>query len=141
MEWDSNNMPIFPRPSGDFVALAVPSGQIQETYVNPVIDVLSADPAAIFIGGWYYFVTSTNTERELTILKSRWLTDFRDAERSIAYSAPQEHSNVWAAELHMIRGELYIYFTQDKIGESHRNYVIKANDSNDPMGGWSAPTR
>lgn len=141
LEWDSNNMPIFPRPSGDSVALTVPSGQVQETYLNPVLDGLSADPAAIFIDGHYYFVTSTNTERELTILKSRWLTDFREAERSIAYSAPAEHSNVWAAELHMIRGELYIYFTQDKTGESHRNYVIKANDSKNPMGEWSAPTR
>lgn len=141
LEWDSSNMPIFPRPSGDSVALPVPSGQVQETYVNPVIDALSADPAAIFIGGFYYFVTSTNTERELTILKSRWLTDFREAERSIAYSAPAEHSNVWAAEMHMIRGELYTYFTQDKIGESHRNYVIKANDPNNPMDGWSAPIR
>lgn len=77
----------------------------------------------------------------MTILKSRWLTDFREAERSIAYSAPLEHSNVWAAEMHMIRDELYMYFTQDKIGESHRNYVIKANDPNDPMDEWSAPTR
>lgn len=141
LEWDSNNMPIFPRPSSDSVALPVPSGQIQETYLNPVLDGLSADPAAIFIDGWYYFVIPTNTERELTILKSRWLTDFRDAERSVAYSAPSEHGNVWAAELHMIRGELYIYFTQDKIGESHRNYVIKANDPNNPMGEWSAPIR
>lgn len=134
-------MPIFPRPSGDSVSLQVPSGQDQETYVNPIIDGLSADPSAIFIGGWYYFVTSTNTERELTILKSKWLTDFREAERSVAYTAPAEHGNVWAAEMHMIRGELYMYFTQDKTGESHRNYVIKADDPNDPMAGWSAPTR
>ncbi|KAJ6620840.1 Alpha-L-arabinofuranosidase B [Pseudolycoriella hygida] len=141
LDWDSNNMPIFPRPSGDSIALQVPSGQLQETYINPVLDGLSADPSAILIGGWYYFVVSTNTERELTILKSRWLTDFREAERSVAYSAPPEHSNVWAAEMHMIRGELYMYFTQDKTGESHRNYVIKANDPNNPMNGWSAPTR
>lgn len=141
LEWDSNNSPIFPRPSGDSVAMPMPAGQVQETYVNPILDGLSADPNAILIDGWYYFVTSTYSERELTILKSKWLTDFRDAERSIAYAARPEYGNVWAAEMHMIRGELYVYFTQDNIFESHRNYVIKANDPNNPMGEWSAPTR
>lgn len=141
LEWDGNNMPIFPRPSGDSIALPVPSGQVQETYVNPIMDGLSADPSAILIDGWYYFVVSTNGERELTILKSQWLTDFRGAESSVAYSAPTEHSNVWAAEMHMIRGELYMYFTQDKIGETHRNYVIKASDASNPMDKWSDPIR
>jgi len=43
--------------------------------------------------------------------------------------------------MHLVDGELYIYFTMSGNGKDHRMYVIKADDPNDPMGNWSDAIR
>ncbi|CAG7660388.1 unnamed protein product [Allacma fusca] len=141
IEWDQNNHPIFPRPSGDSRDLRVPSGQIQETYGNPVLDEISADPGVIRLGDFYYLAISTNLEHDLTLLKSPYLTNFRNAERRVVYTTGSDFENLWASEIHLIQGQLYIYFTMNRRGDSHRMYVIKADDPNNPLGGWSPATR
>jgi GH43 family beta-xylosidase len=139
--WDENDYPIFPRPSGDTRELQLPSGQIMETYEGTVLDTLSADPASILINGFYYLTLSTDTERQITVHKSSKLTDFRDAEKSVIYQTSAEYENAWASELHMVDGGLYLYFTQNRVGEEHRMYVMKAVDPTNPMGAWGLPTR
>ena len=53
--------------------------------------------------------------------------------------------DIWASELHLINNELYIYFTYRSCDnppeKDHYMYVMKADNSSDPMGNWSAPIR
>jgi GH43 family beta-xylosidase len=55
----------------------------------------------------------------------------------VAYYAPVGYQDLWASEMHLVNGELYIYFTMAGMGKDHRMYVIKADDPTDPMAGWS----
>jgi len=110
--------------------------QSQEMFTNPILDGNSADPAVIFINGFYYLTLSTDAEHSITIYKSARLTNFRDAETKVIYRAPQEYYDVWASELHLVDGELYLYFTQRTANEIHKMFAIKADDPNDPLRGW-----
>lgn len=116
------------------------SSNSQATFTNPILDGNSADPAVFKVGDFYYLTLSENRETELTIYKSRNLTNFRDAEKSVAYTAKNGQSNLWASEMHEVDGGLYIYFCMDGNGKDHRMYVVKA-ETNDPMGKWSDAMR
>jgi len=112
----------------------------QLTFTNPILDRNSADPSILRVGDSYYLTLSENTETELTIFKSPVLTSFRNAEKKIAYIAPPGYSELWASEMHLVDGELYIYFTM-RDGNDHRMYVIKAENASDPMGNWGEAIR
>jgi GH43 family beta-xylosidase len=118
------------------------SGQ-QLTFTNPIIETNSADPAVLKLGDYYYLTLSDNRETELTIYKSPVLTDFRNAERVIAHKCAPGFSDLWASEMHLVNGDLYIYFTMrgEITDNGHRMYVLKGNNSSDPMAGWSDPIR
>ena len=119
------------------IALGLAQGQ--KTFTNPILDGNSADPAVLFHNGYYYLTLSTNTEHEITIYKSPVLTNFRQAETKVIYRAPPEYYDVWASELHVVDGELYLYFTQRTQTKIHHMFAIKADDVNNPMGNWSYP--
>jgi len=110
-----------------------------QEFTNPILDRNSADPCIFKLGNYYYLTLSENRETELTIFKSPIMTDFRNAESIVAFTAPSGFSNLWASEMHAVNGELYIYFTMDNpaINRDHRMFVIKANNGSDPFGGWS----
>ncbi|CAG7832571.1 unnamed protein product, partial [Allacma fusca] len=93
------------------------------------------------MGDFYYLAISTNLEHDLTLLKSPYLTNFRNAERRVVYTTGSDFENLWASEIHLIQGQLYIYFTMNRRGDTHRMYVIRADDPNNPLGGWSPATR
>ncbi|CAG7824204.1 unnamed protein product [Allacma fusca] len=105
-------------------------------FTNPILDGNSADPAVIRLGEYYYMTLSEAGTTELTIYKSKILTDFRNAEKIVVYTTKNGQSNLWAPEMHLIDGHLYIYFCMDGNGKLHRNYVIQAI-SDDPFGEWS----
>lgn len=111
----------------------------QSTFKNPIFDGNSADPAVICIGNFYYLTLSENRETELTIFKSPNLTNFRNVEKKIAYKVPTNFTDLWASEMHLVNGELYIYFTMSETGIGHRMYAIQAEDPNNPMGNWGQP--
>lgn len=113
----------------------------QLTFSNPIFDRNSADPCVLRLGDYYYLTLSENRESELTIFKSPILTSFRNAEKRIAYKTPEGYSDLWASEMHLVDGELYIYFTMRTTEKNHRMYVIKAEDASEPMGIWSDAIR
>ena len=43
--------------------------------------------------------------------------------------------------MHMVNGDLYIYFCMNYYGEDHRMYAVKADDPTNPMGTWSDAVR
>ncbi|ODM95234.1 Extracellular exo-alpha-(1-_5)-L-arabinofuranosidase [Orchesella cincta] len=133
-------LPVF-----GFLCQALPQHNLtglhqQKFYTNPILDHAAADPCVIKHNGFYYMVY-TQGDR-IDILKSPILSSFRNAERKEAYRAPANRCALWAPEIHVIQGELFIYFTMDDCvaDANHRMYVIKA-DSNDPMGNWGSEVR
>lgn len=111
-----------------------------EVYRNPIIDGPSPDPYIYrHTDGFYYWAKSTGGAVE--VLKSRSLTNWRLAESREVYKAEWPLGNVWAPEIHYIRGNFYIYSSMDiyNMIENHRMYVIRAIDNKNPLGNYSEP--
>lgn len=123
------------------ITFAVGLSQAQKEFRNPILDELAPDPCVIKHEGMYYMVFTQGNRIE--ILKSPILSNFRDAQRREIYHTPANRANLWAPEIHYIRGELYIYFTMDDgvADANHRMYVIKCDDPHDPLGNWSSEVR
>lgn len=50
------------------------------------------------------------------------------------------YHDLWAPEIHLIRGNLYIYYTAitNRSGtDDHRMYVLRCNDARNPLGNWT----
>ena len=106
-----------------------------DTFTNPLLD-SGADPWVIQWQGNYYYMNTTGVN--LTIWKTRDITDLRHAEVRVVWtppvSGPFSHE-IWAPELHRLAGKWYIYFAADAgSNESHRIWVLE-NPANDPLEG------
>ena len=116
------------------VAAAV-AQQSANTFTNPLLP-SGADPWVIQDGDTYYYMNSTGAN--LTIWKTKDITDLRDAEKKVVWappaSGPYSHE-IWAPELHRFQGKWYIYFAADEgDNDSHRLWVLE-NASPDPLQG------
>ena len=110
-----------------------PSGQ--DTFHNPLLPT-GPDPWVTSHNGFYYYMNTTG--RNLTIWKTRDITDLAHAEKKIVWTPPAEgpySHDIWAPELHFLDGKWYIYFAADGGGNaSHRIYVLE-NKAEDPLDG------
>ncbi|KAK7622194.1 alpha-N-arab-like proteininofuranosidase [Phyllosticta citricarpa] len=89
------------------------------TYTNPVLNATGADPWVIRYNE-YYYMTYTTADN-ITLLRSRILTDWNNAERRLIFKPPkgQNYStNLWAPELHQIDDNWYVIFTADPRSDS-----------------------
>jgi GH43 family beta-xylosidase len=105
------------------------------TFTNPLLP-SGPDPWVASHDGWYYYMNTTATN--LTIRKTRDITDLRHAQTKIVWTPPPSgpySKEIWAPEIHFVEGKWYIYFAADA-GEnsSHRIYAIE-NASADPLAG------
>jgi GH43 family beta-xylosidase len=109
-----------------------------DTFTNPLLP-SGADPWVTFRDGYYYYMNTTGDN--LTIWKTRDLTDLRNAPKKVVWtppaSGPYSHE-VWAPELHFLDGKWYIYFAADAgNNDTHRLWVVE-NDNPDPQQGeWT----
>src|ERR1051325_11242177 len=106
------------------------------TFMNPVI-ADGADPWVIFADTNYFYTQTTGGQ--VTIRKSPTLTGLGFASPVTVFtpSAPN-NKDVWAPELHFLRGKWYIYFAADNGNNAnHRLYVAEANTS-DPQGAYTS---
>ena len=117
------------------------------TYTNPILDGTGADPWVIQDGGWYY-LTFTTTDN-ITLYRSRTLTDWNSAEQKLLFSPPEGQpysTDLWAPEIHSINGLWYVIFTADPYGDepppqqtqfcsydcpavNHRMYVLESSSA------------
>jgi GH43 family beta-xylosidase len=107
----------------------------QHTLTNPLLP-SGPDPWITSQDGFYYYMNTTG--RNLVIWKTRHIADLRTAEKKVIWtppaSGPYSH-DIWAPELHFLRGRWYIYFAADAgTNVSHRLWVIE-NASPDPLQG------
>jgi GH43 family beta-xylosidase len=104
-------------------------------FTNPLLP-SGADPWTTYKDGFYYY-TSTSGNR-LEIRKTTNLADLKSAERKVIWRPPagtKYSRELWAPELHYIKGKWYMYFAADDgNNNNHRMYVVE-NASEDPMRG------
>lgn len=107
----------------------------QATFANPVLE-RGADPHAILHEGEYFYIASNTNQ--LTLWRTRDITDLRNAQKKVIWTPPPgtDHSkNVWAPEIHFLRGKWYVYVAADDgNGDNHKMFVLE-NDSPDPFAG------
>ena len=102
---------------------------------NPLLPT-GPDPWVEFRDGFYYYMNTTGTN--LTLLKTADMADLRTAPKKIVWtpppSGPYSHE-IWAPEVHFVRGKWYIYFAADEgTNQSHRIFVVE-NANADPFAG------
>ena len=56
------------------------------TYTNPILDAVGADPWVTRYDGYYYMTYTTATN--ITILRSKVLTDWNNADAKLAFQPP-----------------------------------------------------
>lgn len=76
------------------LSLTIAQTNSSNTYTNPILPTVGADPWVIHHDGFYYMTYTTNTN--ITILRSSTLTDWADADAKLAFDPPvsissQEH--------------------------------------------------
>ncbi|HEX2536423.1 MAG TPA: glycoside hydrolase family 43 protein [Chitinophagaceae bacterium] len=107
-------------------------------FTNPLLPA-GADPYSFYKDGYYYYTHTTG--RNITIWKTANLADLPRAEKKVIFTPPpgtMYSRDLWAPEIHFIRGKWYVYFAADDgRNENHRMYVLE-NDSEDPFQGtWT----
>lgn len=106
-----------------------------KTFTNPLLT-SGADPWIIQKDGFYYY-TNTSGSR-LILRKVKNLADIKTSEQKTIWTPPVGTSyskEIWAPELHFIKGKWYMYFAADGgSNTNHRMYVVE-NSSPDPMEG------
>lgn len=120
------------------ILLLAPVVAAQSTIVNPLLP-SGPDPWITSRNGFYYYMNTTGSS--LVIRKTTNIAALATAESKTVWRAPESgpySKDVWAPELHFLRGKWYIYFAADAgKNESHRIWALE-NASADPMEGeWT----
>lgn len=126
----------FAQPSAPVVPS--PGHPTTTMFVNPLLPT-GADPWITFRDGFYYYMNTTG--HNLEIWKTRSVPELATAVHKVVWTPPATgpySHDIWAPELHSIRGCWYIYFAADNgQNRNHRIYVIQ-NCSADPLSGsWT----
>ncbi|MEO8372401.1 MAG: glycoside hydrolase family 43 protein [Candidatus Solibacter sp.] len=107
----------------------------QTPLINPLLP-SGADPWVTSHGGYYYYMNTTGNS--LAIRRVRNMADLAQSESRVVWRPPASgpySRDIWAPELHFLRGKWYIYFAADSgTNASHRLWVLE-NDSEDPRAG------
>jgi GH43 family beta-xylosidase len=115
--------------------LLAPALTGQSTIVNPLLP-SGPDPWIVARNGFYYYMNTTGSS--LVIWKTTSIAALATAEKKVAWRAPATgpySRDIWAPELHFLRGKWYIYFAADAgKNESHRIWVLE-NGAADPLDG------
>jgi GH43 family beta-xylosidase len=110
----------------------------QTTFTNPLLPT-GPDPWVEYKDGWYYYMNTT--AKNLTVWKTRNIADLKSAQKKVVWTPPATgpySHDIWAPEIHFLRGKWYIYFAADAgTNQTHRIWVIE-NASPDPLEGeWT----
>ncbi len=115
--------------------LVAGSAAAQGTLVNPLLP-SGADPWITSRNGFYYYMNSMGSS--LVIWKTKNIGALATAEKKTVWRPPASgpySRDIWAPELHFLRGKWYIYFAADGgRNESHRIWVLE-NAAADPLDG------
>ena len=106
-----------------------------ETFNNPLLK-SGPDPWVLFLDGYYYYIKSQG--RGLVLLKTADITQLASAEKKVIWKAPEgtDHSfNLWAPEIHYLRGAWYVYYAADDGNHHNHRLFVLENKNRDPFAG------
>jgi len=107
------------------------------TFSNPIV-ANGADPWVIMHNGRYYYCQSCSNN-SITVAVAERLEDLSSAEACLVWTAVEGTLyawDVWAPELHFLRGRWFIYFAADDgNNDNHRMYVLESV-TDDPQGAY-----
>jgi GH43 family beta-xylosidase len=117
-----------------------------QPFTNPVIP-QRADPWVYkHTDGYYYFTASVPEYDRLEVRRAKTIQELGTAEAVVVwrkYGTGPMSANIWAPEIHFIKGKWYIYFAAARTSETvdglfdHRMFVIE-NDAVNPLeGNWT----
>lgn len=105
----------------------------QSTFTNPLLP-SGADPFSFYKDGYYYYMHTMGNR--LVLWKTKSLAKLGEATKKTIYTPPPNTNyskQLWAPEIHFIRGKWYVYFAADDgDNKNHRMYVLE-NSTADPM--------
>lgn len=131
---------------GIIVLLVIAENSLAATFTNPLG--AGSDPWVVFFDGYYYY-SGSDGGNKVVITKAEKLQDISSASKITVWTAPEDtvySRQLWAPELHYLRGKWYIYVAADDgVNANHRMYVLEGSTQNpqDPFvlkGKISAPT-
>lgn len=106
-----------------------------QTFTNPLLP-SGADPWCIYQNGYYYYTNTTGNN--ITVWKTKNIADLRTAEHKVVFTPPATgpySKEIWAPEIHFLRGKWYIYFAADSGNNiDHRLWVLE-KEAGDPLDG------
>ena len=105
-----------------------------QTFRNPLLPA-GADPWCIYKDGYYYYTNTTG--RDISIWKTRSIAALKTAKKKVVFTPPATgpySKEIWAPEIHFLRGKWYIYFAADSgSNKDHRLFVLE--NTGDPITG------
>jgi GH43 family beta-xylosidase len=109
-----------------------------QTFKNPLLPA-GADPWSVYRDGYYYYMHTTG--HDLSIWKTKDLSQLPSAEKVTVWTPPATgpySKQIWAPELHHLRGKWYIYFAADDgRNRNHRLYVLENASADPTQGTWT----
>lgn len=109
----------------------------QHTFTNPILP-SGADPWCIYKKGNYYYTNTTGSN--ITIWKTNNIAKLITADRKVVFKPPVNTAyskEVWAPEIHFLKGKWYIYFAADSgNNKDHRMWVLQNSRRNPLKGKW-----
>ena len=112
--------------------------QQTDTFTNPLLPG-GADPWVTYQNGYYYYTNTVGTK--LVIWKTKNMANLAKAERKVIWTPPAGTNfshEVWAPELHLIKGKWYMYFAADDgVNDHHRLFVLENIASDPTLGSWT----
>lgn len=108
-------------------------------FSNPVLE-SGPDPFVYQHTDGFYYCMVTRGSR-LSLWKAKSFTDLASSEAKDIWFPPEtgpNSSNIWAPEIHFIKGSWYIYYTacdKSNQGDQSRYVFVLRNTSQDPLAG------
>lgn len=109
------------------------------TFTNPLLKQSAADPWIVRHDNYYLF-TCTTSGREIQIWKSPTIEGLSRARKTTVWKAPVSGPNsrdVWAPEIHFLRGKWFIYYTATDGPDANRRLFVLEAKTTDPLGGYT----
>ncbi len=108
-----------------------------QTFANPLLKQNAADPWIIRHNGYYLFTFTTT--RDIQIWKSPTIEGIGNARKVTVWRAPASGPNsrdIWAPEIHFLRGKWYIYYTATDGPDANRRLFVLEAKTDDPQGAY-----
>ncbi|CAG7948885.1 unnamed protein product [Penicillium nalgiovense] len=112
-------------------------GALASAFTNPILNPGGSDPSLTYSGGYYYLLTTTWTDVQITRATS--IEGLKDGENKVVYSTEDASRccNNWAPELHYLGDKWYIYYTAGNADnvDGQMSHVLVGGST--PWDSWS----